>query len=111
MDFITLLPIVLGGMNVVQMVILITTIRSQRRKEKALAAQEEANSVEKTQDIYNRLTERMMTELETRDSKIEVLMRRNEELETRTYDLRKELGNYQLNCKGCLASPALVPSI
>lgn len=65
------LAMLLGGLNVIQLLTYILTIRSQLKKERAGAKIEEANSVEKSQAIYDKLTERLNKELETLYGKLD----------------------------------------
>lgn len=70
------------------------TANIQRKKESALAIQEQqkgvqerANSVEKTQEIYDKLTERLNNELDAMERKIN--------------DLERLVGLYKQQCSKC----------
>lgn len=108
MEFLPYITAGLGGLNVFQAFILIATMRSQRRKESALASQEEskavqeeANSVTKTQEIYDRLTATIQREREYFDGRYEKVILKNQELEIMVDTLKRQVTQYQEKCKLC----------
>lgn len=94
MQLIEIITSVLGGLNIVQFLVIIRTMNFQVKKEKALAEKEKANSVEASQHIFDLMTERVRKELEEVYKKMgqqdqEILM------------MRKLLNGYKNQCKHC----------
>lgn len=122
MQIIEIITLALGGLNVVQLILLIKTMKSHvkkenalAQKEEALAEQEKANSVEKSQTIYNQLTEIMNRELGKMDAKIQMQGKTIDAYETknklaeqeifqfqkRVDELQKKVEMYKTNCAQC----------
>ena len=111
-----ILTMALGGLNVVQLVLLFRTMKSHVRKEQALAEQEKANSVEKSQTIYDRLTEIMNRELGKMDSKIQMqdktifeqatelklVKEENFQFQKRVDHLQRKVEQYETSCAKCV---------
>lgn len=123
MQLIEIITLALGGLNVVQLVLLVRTMKSHVKKENALAEkeqafaeQEKANSVEKSQSIYDKLTEIMNRELGKMDAKIQLqdktiveqatelqlVKSENYQFQQRVDHLQKKVENYETSCANCI---------
>lgn len=103
----------LGGLNFIQIFTQIFTLRYYLRKEKATTRIEEANSVGKSQDVYDRLTEHVNKEVEKmmkKQQELEVLIesqnatiaKQDSEIEM----LHKIVRGYQEKCINCSINAA-----
>ena len=75
--------------------------RSEAKKDKALVKQEEVNSVEGAERIYDKLTTRLDKELEKLTRKSDTLEQTVEKQAVEIQSLRKELKQYKEKCIHC----------
>lgn len=96
----------LGGLNIIQVFTQIFTFRYYLRKEKAITRIEEANSVGKSQDVYDRLTEHVNKEVEKMMKKQAELEGLIEKQDSEIEMLHKIVKGYQEKCINCSINAA-----
>jgi predicted RNase H-like nuclease (RuvC/YqgF family) len=105
----TILTILFGGTNIVQLVLL----KQSWRREKALSNQEEANSVGKTQEIFDKMTAIYDRELEKITKKMYMLETTSDTqqqlIESQKGEISKlktKIDEYQKRCAVCVNNKA-----
>lgn len=115
MDIFQTMAMVFGGLNVIQIFVLLFTLKSQVRKEKATANQEEfkaeterAGSLEQTGEIYDRLTARVnqaLAEMEQKEIQNKIIIQnqnqRIKEQDEKIMEVMETLDKYKKQCEHC----------
>ncbi len=101
MDIQDVITLVLGVGNFGQTFIIFRGWKSQERKDKALANLEEGNSVVKTQEIYDKLTDVLNREVDKMNYKLKqqdiLLDTQSSQIQT----LVKQVDDYRTKCSKC----------
>ena len=95
------ITLVLGLLSITQQIVIFRGWKSAERKEKALANLEEGNSVVKTQEIYDKLTDVVNREIDKMNDK---LKQQDILLDTQNGTIKnlvKQVEDYKKKCSQC----------
>lgn len=109
-SFVEIVGLVGGTSGLTAFLQWLITAKIQRKKEQALAGQEvarvdqeKANAIDKTGDIYTKLTAHVDEMLDDMREELKTVKAENVELKKQVSQLSRDLDDYKKKCKNCIS--------